>query len=104
MGAQKWTTLHRYNASTKAVDALRERGYRIVATTPHHKEHTLANFDITKPAALFFGAEAKGLSDQLLAEADDFIYIPTFWVYPKPQYLGLCGHHYTRAHAPAERF
>ena len=78
MGAQKWTTLHRYNASAKAVEELRSSGYRIVATTPHKKEKTLADFKISSPAALFLGSEANGLSDQLLAEADDFIYIPTY--------------------------
>ncbi len=78
MGAQKWVSLYRYNASAEAIKKLRERGYKIVATTPHYKKNTLANFNIEKPAALFFGSEAKGLSDEVLAEADDFIYIPTY--------------------------
>lgn len=78
LGAQKWTSLHRYNASAEAVIALRDKGYRIVATTPHHTENTLLNFNVEQPAALFFGSEAKGLSEEILSKADDFIYITTF--------------------------
>lgn len=78
MGAQKWTTVHRHSSSKDTVEKHREKGYRIVATSPHKKESTLASFDITKPAALFFGSEAKGLSDEVMEAADDFIYIPTF--------------------------
>ena len=78
MGAQKWTTVHRHSSSKDTIEKLREMGYRIVATSPHKTESTLANFEITKPAALFFGSEAKGLSDEVIEAADDFIYIPTY--------------------------
>ena len=77
MGAQKWTDIHRYSSSSEAMDSLRQKGYRIVATTPHLKQHTLENFDVSQPAAIFFGSEAKGLSKQVLDAADDYIYIPT---------------------------
>lgn len=78
MGAQKWTTVHRHSSAQDSVEKLREKGYKIVATSPHKTESTLANFEITKPAALFFGSEAKGLSDEVMDAADDFIYIPTY--------------------------
>ncbi|HEA28921.1 MAG TPA: TrmH family RNA methyltransferase [Leeuwenhoekiella sp.] len=78
MGAQKWTSVQRHTSSQDAVEKLRGKGYQIVATSPHKKESTLANFDCTQPAALFFGSEAKGLSEQVLETADSFIYIPTY--------------------------
>ncbi|WP_031427982.1 TrmH family RNA methyltransferase [Flavimarina sp. Hel_I_48] len=78
MGAQKWTTVHRHSSSMEALGMLREKGYRIVATSPHKKEQTLANFKWNKPTALFFGSEAKGLSAEVMEAADDFIYIPTY--------------------------
>jgi len=78
MGAQKWTTVHRHSSSKDTVEKLKEKGYKIVATSPHKTESTLANFDITKPAALFFGSEAKGLSAEVMEAADDFIYIPIY--------------------------
>lgn len=78
MGAQKWTDVHRYSAAEEALNALRAKSYKIVATTPHHEKHTLKNFDISQPAALFFGSEAKGLSDSVMEAADDYVYIPTY--------------------------
>ncbi|MAZ29557.1 MAG: rRNA methyltransferase [Cytophagaceae bacterium] len=78
MGAQKWTTIHRHAWAKDAINDLKGRGYRIVATTPHHTAHTLANFDIKDPAAIFFGKESIGLSETVLDEADAYIYIPTF--------------------------
>tara|TARA_R110002020_G_scaffold191202_2_gene390999 strand:- start:165 stop:815 length:651 start_codon:yes stop_codon:yes gene_type:complete len=77
MGAQKWTDIHRYSSSSQAIASLKQKGYRIVATTPHLKQNTLEKFDISQPAAIFFGSEAKGLSQQVLDAADDYIYIPT---------------------------
>lgn len=78
MGAQKWTTLHRHGTSMEAVQKLRNRGYRIIATTPEKKVSTLADFKTDTPAAIFFGSEAKGLSKSIISAADDFIYIPTY--------------------------
>lgn len=78
MGAQKWTSLHRHNDTLESINHLKKDGYRIVATTPHKKAHRLMDFQIDNPAALFFGSEAKGLSDEVLENADDFIYIPIY--------------------------
>lgn len=77
MGAQKWTSIHRHAAVKDAIQSLKAKKYQIVATTPHHKSHTLASFDVTKPAALFFGREAEGLSEYVIDTADSYIYIPT---------------------------
>ncbi len=76
MGAQKWVDVHRYTNTKSCIKLLREQGYRIVATTPHKKAHTLQEFDVTQKAAIFFGRETQGLSDAVLDEADDYIYIP----------------------------
>ncbi|MGB3775278.1 MAG: RNA methyltransferase [Leeuwenhoekiella sp.] len=78
MGAQKWTSIERHSSVSDAILKLKEQGFRIVATSPHKKKHTLDNFSINQPAALRFGSEAKGLSDEVLEQADDFIYIPTY--------------------------
>ena len=55
---------------------LKERGYQIIATTPHENDCMLEDFDISKPSALFFGTERHGLSDEVLAQADGFMKIP----------------------------
>lgn len=76
MGAQKWVDVYRHTSAKECVQSLKAQGYRIVATTPHQKAHRLEDFDITQKAAIFFGRETQGLSDDVLEAADDFIYIP----------------------------
>ncbi|WP_026916050.1 TrmH family RNA methyltransferase [Christiangramia portivictoriae] len=78
MGAQKWVDVHRYNTSRECLHELRQKGYQIVATTPHDESTMLADFDITKPSAIFFGTEQNGLSEEILREADSSIKIPMY--------------------------
>lgn len=76
MGAQKWVDVSRHNSASSCIKSLREQGYKIVATSPHKDAHRLEEFDVTEKAAIFFGRETEGLSDHVMEEADDFIYIP----------------------------
>ena len=61
----------------ECIESLRKENYRIVATSPH-KGIALQDFDIEQPAALFFGTEKNGLSNEVLEAADDFISIPMY--------------------------
>jgi tRNA (guanosine-2'-O-)-methyltransferase len=76
MGAQKWVDVFRFNSVQSCLDSMREKGYQIIATTPHNDSCLLHEFDITKPAALFFGTESEGLSEEVLQQADGFLKIP----------------------------
>jgi len=76
MGAQKWVDVNRYNSNSECVRVLKEKGYQIIATTPHENDCLLDDFDISKPSALFFGTERDGLSEEIMAEADGFLKIP----------------------------
>ena len=76
MGAQKWVDVFRYDDTQKCIDILREKGYQIVATTPHKDAYLLNNFDISKKSAFFFGTEKEGLSEKVLAQADTYLKIP----------------------------
>jgi tRNA (guanosine-2'-O-)-methyltransferase len=76
MGAQKWVDVFRYNSVQSCMDEMRAKGYQIIATTPHDESCFLHEFDITKPAALFFGTERDGLSKEVLDQADGFLKIP----------------------------
>ncbi|MEJ2595859.1 MAG: RNA methyltransferase [bacterium] len=82
LGSAKWLNLIKYNKNTdNTVDAynkLRKMGYRIVATSPHKKEHTPENIPLDHKVALVFGTELKGLSETAIHEADEFIRIPMF--------------------------
>ena len=77
LGTDKWIDINRHATTADAVKALRKEGYRIIATTPHHKSCTPETFDVTKGKfALIFGTEKTGVSNEILAEADEFLQIP----------------------------
>lgn len=76
MGAQKWVDVHRHETISDCIAAIKGKGYRIIATTPHHEDCLLDDFDISTPAALFFGTERDGLSPEVIQQADGFLKIP----------------------------
>lgn len=76
MGAQQWVDIKRYNTTTDCIDTLREKGYKIVATTPHRNNCSLTDFKLEGKTALFFGTERDGLSEEVLEKADSFLKIP----------------------------
>jgi len=76
MGAQKWVDINRYTTTTACITSLKNKGYQIVATTPHDNSVALKDFDVSKPSAFFFGQEQEGLSDQVLDAADVKLHIP----------------------------
>lgn len=76
MGSQKWVDLKRYQTVGDCVNNLKDNGYQIVATTPHHNDQILADFDITKKSCFFFGRETEGLSQAVLDVADCYLKIP----------------------------
>ena len=83
LGATKWLNLKKYNSldynTTKTIRDLKERGYRIIATTLNEEAVPLPNFNLhTGKCALFFGTELTGLTDQVLDEADEFLKIPIY--------------------------
>lgn len=76
MGAQKWVDIIRHKDSLSCMNSLREKGYQIIAATPHNNSTFLEDFDITKPSAIFFGTEKEGLSEEVIQNADGFLKIP----------------------------
>ncbi len=76
LGAQKWVDVVRFKSVIECTGSLRERGYQIVATTPHNKDLNLKNFDVTTKSCIFFGRETEGLSEEVMEQADTFIHIP----------------------------
>ncbi len=78
LGAEKWVDIYRHTSTQNCLESLKKQGYQIVATSPHADAHTLDNFDITKPSAIFFGTEKNGLSQEIMDQADTFIKIPMY--------------------------
>lgn len=83
MGASNWLTVNRYdkneNNTLDCIQSLKNKGYRIVATSPHNSQTDLINYDLSKgKTALVFGAEVEGLSDVVLKNADEHLHIPMY--------------------------
>jgi tRNA (guanosine-2'-O-)-methyltransferase len=76
MGAEQWVDIHRYKNSSECITALKQKGYQIIATTPHDDSVLLRNFEIKEKVALFFGTERDGLTPAVLEQADGFLKIP----------------------------
>ena len=76
-GTDKWVDIVRHESTAEALAALRGSGYRIVATTLHRESCTPETFDVARgPFALVFGTEQAGISDEVIAGADEFLRIP----------------------------
>lgn len=76
MGAQKWVDLNRFHTVKDCIAEIKEKGYQIVATTPHTNDCLLDDFDVTKKSCFFFGRETEGLSEEVLEAADCYLKIP----------------------------
>ena len=86
LGTSQWLTMHRYRrqdtdpptaATEECLQALREAGYRIVATTPHRDDVTPEALSLENgPVALLFGTEKEGLTETALAGAEEYLRIP----------------------------
>lgn len=76
MGAQKWVDVHQYQTNQSCINTLKDKGYQIVATSPHIDSCLLDDFDVSTKSALFFGTERDGLSEDVMAQADCFLKIP----------------------------
>ena len=83
MGSSNWLTVNRYDKNVKntldCIQSLKNKGYRIVATSPHKTQTDLINFDLSKgKTALFFGTELEGLSNLVIENADEYLHIPMY--------------------------
>jgi tRNA (guanosine-2'-O-)-methyltransferase len=82
MGAPKWLSLTKYNRQPDntvfCIETLKNKGYRIVATTPLPGGYTPESLPLDKPVALLFGTEITGLTPQAIQQADDTLSIPMY--------------------------
>ncbi len=82
LGSSKWLNIVKYNQKENntldAYTALRNQGYRIVATTPHKKSKDLDSLCLDNKVAIVFGTELTGLSEEAITYADDYLRIPMY--------------------------
>ncbi len=98
LGAHKWVTLRRFRdprrdeealnaarempaafpATAAAMQHLRAKGYRLVATSPHAQAWGLEDLPFDRPLAFLFGNEREGLSPYALEHADAHLRLPMY--------------------------
>ena len=83
LGAPKWLDINRYNEpdkdnTTACIMALKAKGYKIYATTPHTEECLIHDLPLDQKTALLFGTELDGLSETALKLADGFVRVPMY--------------------------
>lgn len=80
LGAGQWITYHQHsntdNPTIDCIKTLKEKGYKIIATTPHTDAYTINDVPIDEPVAILFGTEQEGLSEEALEMADYYVRIP----------------------------
>ena len=82
LGAGRWVDMYTYdNGNDVTRDCLldlKQKGYKIVATTPHTTSQTIYDLDLSQPIALVFGTERRGISDEVKELSDTFVKIPMY--------------------------
>ena len=82
MGSSKWLNLYKYNElennTLSCINSLKDKGYQIIATTPHTNDCSIEELDLTKPTALLFGTEATGLTQTALDNSDGYVRLPMY--------------------------
>lgn len=74
--AAKWIRLHEHASIEACYAALREQGFTIVATALEPDSRDFYSIDLTRPTALVFGNEMRGVSEAAVSGADMTVYIP----------------------------
>jgi tRNA (guanosine-2'-O-)-methyltransferase len=82
LGAGRWVDMYNYddseNVTKDCLNHLKSKGYKIVATTPHTDSQTIYDLDLSQPIALVFGTERRGISEEVIEMADEFVKIPMY--------------------------
>lgn len=83
LGSSQWLDLITYGGrgdnTSAAITALRERGYRIVATSPHRDDVRLEDLDLAAGRVAFLlGNELDGLTETAIEAADVHMRIPIY--------------------------
>lgn len=80
LGSGQWVDNFHYSdqlfPTTKCIQTLKDKGYKIAATSPYAEEYTVQNIPINQPIAFVFGTEQVGLSEKALNMVDYLVKIP----------------------------
>ncbi|MEI6576931.1 MAG: RNA methyltransferase [Bacteroidota bacterium] len=80
LGANRWINISQYpnaeDTTRQCILGLKNKGYKIVATTPHLDSFTPETLPVDHKIALVFGAEVEGISRDVSELADYSLRIP----------------------------
>src|SRR5690554_4805342 len=80
LGAAQWVNHYHYTdklyPTTTCIQSLKDKGYKIAATTSHTDAYSINNVPIDEPIAFLFGTEQTGLSEKALDLSDYYVKIP----------------------------
>ncbi|MCJ8288956.1 MAG: RNA methyltransferase [Crocinitomicaceae bacterium] len=80
-GASNWVDVNTYSGNNSpgihCINELKNKGFRIIATSPH-AEKTINDISIDQPIALVFGTERDGISENIISNADELVKIPMY--------------------------
>ena len=77
-GSQKWVNLNNHSSSIDAAKKLKKKGFKLFGTTLNKKSIDYRKLDFTQNTCFILGAEKWGLSEDLISEVDECIYIPMY--------------------------
>jgi len=75
-GAERWLSVQCHADAAACLAVLRDRGYQLVAMSPHADSYTLDQLPLDRKLAIAFGSELGGLSAELSQQADLHARIP----------------------------
>ena len=77
-GSQKWVKLNNHSSSVEAAKKLKKKGFKLFGTTLNKTSIDYRKLDFTQNTCFILGAEKWGLSEDLISEVDECIYIPMY--------------------------
>ena len=76
--AVKWIEKEKYTDIKQCYDSLREKGFKIFATSLTEESKSLYDVNLSAKCAIVLGNEHRGVSDEAAKLADENIFIPMF--------------------------
>lgn len=83
VSASKWTFVRRFDSTDECFDHLESKNFVSIVTSPHVKGKTSiflheGDYTVHSKLAVWFGSEAKGISDRAVERSDMCISVPMF--------------------------
>ena len=75
-GSERWLDIHRYTETAPAIQAVKDRGFRVYVADLMDGAFSPDSVPVDEPIAILMGAELTGVSDEARALSDGAICVP----------------------------